>query len=304
MGILYRIYDRIFHHDKWSIGLVENSAIHLEQGILPTPVQWLSPRFGRFIADPFVFHHNGKEYLLFEEYTYSKGSGKNKIAELLLDSNGRYGLHNEQLIVAEPFHQSYPFVFSDKGTVYCVPEQAESNSIRMYRAEKFPSNWVLDSVLIKDFPGVDPTIVHHGGYWWLFATRGGQQDSELHAWYSTELRGEWLPHAGNPIKVDPGRVRPAGPFYLREGALYRPVQVCLHRYGDGGLLINKVEELTPSRFSEKSIAQIEPSPQYPKGLHHFCAGETLAVIDGNQFAGPMEIVLKFVGIVKKRVTIH
>ena len=194
-------------------------------------------------------------------------------------------------------------MFSFKDTVYCLPEQAESNSLRLYRATDFPSTWVLDGVLIDNFPVVDPTIFRHNGYWWLLATRWhGQEDSHLYAWYSEDLHGPWRPHDQNPIKTGLGKVRPAGPVFTVGNHLYRPVQGFLKRYGDGGLLIEKIFDLSPSIFREETVAHIKPFAEYPRGLHHVCMGKNLAVVDGNRFAGPLEIVLKRLGILRRKLS--
>lgn len=302
-GCLLHFLDRLVHHDKWVIGLVKMDSVHLERGELPSPVQWLAPRFGQFIADPFLFTHNDTDYLLYELFTYSTGYGKIAIAELVKDEGGRYRLHNEQCIINEPFHQSYPFVFSFKDDIYCMPEQAESNSLRLYRATDFPSTWILEDILIDEFPVVDPTLFWHNSRWWLFATRGeGRHDSDLYAWHSDDFHGPWQPHDHNPIKVGLGKVRPAGPIFTAGHHLYRPVQGFYKRYGDAGLRIEKILELTPSTFCEETVASINPFSLYPKGLHHVCMGKTLAVVDGNRFASPLEIVIKLIGIMRKKRT--
>lgn len=302
MGYLRYIIDRILHHDKWAIGLVEKlDSEQLARGDIPAPAQWIAPRFGQFIADPFIFTHNDKDYLLYELFTYATGYGKNAIAELAKDESGQYRLHNEQLIFDEPFHQSYPFVFSFKDDIYCLPEQAESNSLRLYRATVFPSTWVLDAILIDNFPVVDPTLFRHNDRWWLFATKGnGQHDSVLYAWYSEDFHEHWQPHAQNPIKTGLGKVRPAGPVFTFEDQLYRPVQGFSRRYGDS-LLIEKILELSPSTFYEETVANIKPFSEYPQGLHHLCMGKTLAVVDGNRFASPLEVVIKRLGILRKKM---
>ena len=80
------------------------------------------------------------------------------------------------------------------------------------------------------------------------------------------------------------------------------MQGFLKRYGDGGLLIEKILELSPSTFCEETVAHIQPFAEYPRGLHHVCMGKNLAVVDGNRFAGPFEIVLKRLGILRKKLS--
>ncbi len=300
MGFLSHSINRLLYHDKWAVGLIKLDPVQIVDGVLPQPVQWLAPRFGQYIADPFIYTHNDRDYLLYERFTYSNGIGKIAIAELMEDHSGQYQLHNEQLIIDEPFHQSYPFVFSFQDDIYCMPEQSESNSLRLYRAIDFPSTWVFETILIDDFHVVDPTLVNHNNCWWLFATKGGgQENEELYIWYSQELHGPWLPHSQNPVKIGLGKTRPAGPVFKVEDQLYRPVQAFHTRYGQG-LLIEKILELSPVMYREETVAHIQPFAQYSQGLHHLCIGKNLTVVDGSRFANPLEVCLKLRGVLREK----
>lgn len=302
MKSIGHLLDRLFHHDKWAIGLVKKlSSAQLVRGDISAPIQWIAPRFGQYIADPFLYTYKGEDYLLYELFTYLSGNGKIAIAKLMQENNGQYRLSNEQFIFDEPFHQSYPFIFLFEENIYCLPEQGESNSLRLYQATDFPSTWVYDDILIDDFPVIDPTLFRHNDRWWLFATRGnGQEDSDLYAWYSEDLHGPWQPHSQNPIKICNGKVRPAGPVFTVKKQLYRPVQVSLKRYGEG-MMITKIIELSPTAFCEETVADIKPFPGYSRGLHHVCMGKNLAVVDGNRFATPPEVVMKLLGILRKKI---
>ena len=39
-----------------------------------------------------------------------------------------------QMVLKEPFHLSFPFVFEDQGVIYMIPESQEDDSIRLYCA--------------------------------------------------------------------------------------------------------------------------------------------------------------------------
>lgn len=234
MSRLRALHRRLFKHDKWAIGLLETTPEQVSSGHLAQPLQWLSGGFGRYIADPFLFAHAGRLYLIYELFTYLKGDARIAIAELVKQPDGRYRMVDEREIFDEPFHQSYPYIFSHKGVVYCLPEQSESNGLKLYRATDFPYRWEPVEVVIDNFPVVDPTLVEHEGKWWLFATKGGgEQDRALYLWSGDSPLGPWKSHAANPVKQGLGEVRPAGPLFRHAGGLYRPVQAYDGRYGTG-----------------------------------------------------------------------
>src|SRR5439155_12990002 len=69
-------------------------------------------------------------------------------------------------------------------------------------------------------------------------------------------------------KCDITSARPAGvPFWVA-GSLIRPAQDCSRSYG-GAITLNKIHELTPTRFREETVASIVPDPRgpYPDGIH-------------------------------------
>ena len=59
------------------------------------------------------------------------------------------GLRWEHLGTAleEPWHLSYPFVYSWNGSVYMVPESSSQGVLNLYRATDFPLHWKLVKVL-------------------------------------------------------------------------------------------------------------------------------------------------------------
>jgi len=47
----------------------------------------------------------------------------------------------QQIVLDEPYHLSYPYVFEWQGDYYMVPESYQVNSILLYRAVNFPTDW-------------------------------------------------------------------------------------------------------------------------------------------------------------------
>ena len=82
------------------------------------------------------------------------------------------------------------------------------------------------------------------------------------------------------MKSDARCARPAGQLYWRNGALYRPAQICAPLYGSG-LSINRVLRLTPQEYVERQIERILPSAQAGLlGLHTVNRAGDLTVVDG------------------------
>ncbi len=47
----------------------------------------------------------------------------------------------QHIVLAEPFHLSYPYVFEWENNYYMIPEANSTESIRLYRATNFPRQW-------------------------------------------------------------------------------------------------------------------------------------------------------------------
>ena len=295
------IFQRLFLHDKWAIGISEMDYAQLiEQAKITPPTSWLEGKFGQYIADPFIFKYNNDYYLFYELFRYITGDAKIAVSRLTKENN-QWVMADNQLILDKPFHQSYPYIFTENDKIYCLPEQSEAGCVKLYQAIDFPLKWKLIATLIENFPVVDPTLFLHQGQWWLLATKGGgQQDSHLYAWYADSLEGPWTPHQHNPVKTGFGQTRPAGTAFKLKSGLYRPVQGFKKRYGDG-LLIYKIDELSPTLFKESLILDLQPFEKYPFGLHHLSISSGIAVFDGKRYASLVEVVIKFSGIILRKL---
>jgi hypothetical protein len=104
----------------------------------------------------------------------------------------------------------------------------------------------------------------------------------LRIWHAPALTGPWTPHARDPVKVDRSSSRPAGTPFVRDGVLYRPGQDCSLRYG-GRVVLNRVDTLTPERYTETPVAAVEPfaAAGFPAGLHTLSAVGARTLVDGN-----------------------
>ena len=210
----------------------------------------------RFQADPFLFRHDGRTWLFLEDFPHKTRKGVISVCEI--DAAGRPGA--QRVVLEEPFHLSYPFVFAHDDTVYMLPETAAAGCIRLYRADPFPDRWVQDHVLVEGVEGNDATLVAHGGRLWLFATLSGDGGSSWDAlglFHAPHLFGPWTPHPGNPVLIDAGAARPAGEMWLEGDNLMRVAQDCRGAYG-AGLAICRVDRLDGEHYAQTVVARLRP----------------------------------------------
>lgn len=238
----------------------------------------------RFYADPFLHQVNGRTFLFVEEYPYALRKGVISAAEVVGDRL----LVQPVPVLERPYHLSYPLVFEHEGSFYMVPETSESRSVELYHAVGFPWKWELRAVLMKGAVFSDATVLFHDGLWWMFVTAdwfGTSTHDELSIFYSENLEGDWKPHSANPVKWDARFSRSAGRIVQQGERLFRPAQNCDRTYG-AGIVWFEITELTPSRFSERKIAEWDGETEFSvDGIHSFDQLGPLHAIDFKRAVG-------------------
>lgn len=237
------------------------------------------PPSDRFWADPFAIERDGRYYIFFEELLFARGKAHIAVMEVKRD-----GSHTPpRTVLSRDYHLSYPFLLEEGGVLYMVPETGENRTVELYRCVRFPDEWALERVLLRDAWCVDASFHRQDGRWWMFVNigvEGAEIYDELHLYSADTLAGEWLPHPGNPVRSDVRGARPAGRPYVRDGVLYRPAQICAPLYGSG-IAIHKVVELNDRRYREEECERIMPGAGSGLlGLHTLNRAGALTVIDG------------------------
>ena len=103
-------------------------------------------------------------------------------------------MDSRQRIAGDGLHASYPFVFRRNGRVMCIPETARLERVSAYTRDAADGAWRNECDLLCGFPAVDPTLVEHGGRWWLFCThREEENQTELHLFFAPDWTGLWTP---------------------------------------------------------------------------------------------------------------
>src|SRR5258708_6677101 len=159
-----------------------------------------------FVADPFMLRCGDTWHMFFE--VFNKETFKGEIG-LATSTNGSHWTY-QRIVLAEPYHLSYPYVFEWQGEHYLVPETLAPKSIRLYRATSFPNEWTWASNLVSgEF--ADPSLFRFADRWWLLACSTPQEHDTLRLFFADELPGPWFEHPSSPIVAgDNRKARPGG----------------------------------------------------------------------------------------------
>ena len=276
--LLGRGVEKALGVDQWFLAYKFSDAFpELDEGL--GGFTRIVPPADRDWADPFVLEKNGRTFVFFEELPYAVGKAHISMFELKPD-----GSRSEPVRVLErDYHLSYPFLLQHDGELYMVPESARNGTVELWRCIDFPTGWRLEKVLLQGVRCVDATLHQSGGRWWMFANAapGGSRafDDELHLFHADRLFGDWQPHPRNPVKADVRSSRPAGQLFWRNGALYRPAQICVPRYG-AGLSLNRILRLTLRDYAERQVQRILPAESRGLlGVHTLNRAGHLTVVD-------------------------
>ena len=240
-----------------------------------------------FVADPFMVFANNKWHLFFEVMNWRTGRGEIALAT----SDDAIHWEYRRIVLAEPFHLSYPYVFKQHGHYYMVPETYQAGEVRLYRATEFPVRWSAVATLLRGTYLVDSSPFFHRGSWWMYVDSSpDRQHDTLRLYCAHDLEGPWVEHPSSPlIRGDQTRARPAGRVLEVDGRIIRFAQNCRPAYGTQ-VRAFEVATLTDSDYGEHPIG---PDPLLGPagagwnacGMHHVDAhelapGQWIACVDG------------------------
>jgi hypothetical protein len=276
----------------WSIGIFTGTSpldLAPPDGVR-NPVlscQDISDVPARVIADPFMTRVGGRWHMFFE--VLNERTWKGEIG--LATSDDAAVWTYQGIVLAEPFHLSYPYVFVWQDDYYMIPETGAVNAVRLYKAAAFPARWSLAAVLLEGRHFVDASIFRRDGRWWLFTeTSPTIAHDTLRLYGADHLLGPWVEHPASPtVAGDPHTARPAGRVIVDGGRVIRYAQDCAPRYG---LRVRafEVTTLTPQAYAERPagsrpILDGSGAGWNAGGMHHVDAhpvadGRWLACVDG------------------------
>ena len=239
----------------------------------------------RFVADPFMVRRVGVWYMFFEVLNQATDRGEIGLAT----SGDGFNWTYQQIVLAEPFHLSYPYIFEWQGETYMLPETLGAQAVRLYRAETFPTRWSWVGSLVEG-SCADPSIFRYNEKWWMFACATPYQHDTLRLYLADELFGPWREHPANPI-VSGNRhnARPAGRVLTFDGKLIRFSQDCVPVYGTQ-VRAFEIQELTNTSYVEEElpcspVLVASGAGWNAAGMHHVDAhlcedGSWIACVDG------------------------
>jgi hypothetical protein len=238
-----------------------------------------------FVADPFMVHKDRRWYMFFEVLHRDALLGQIALAT----SDDALTWTYEQVVLAEPFHLSYPYVFEWQGDYYMIPETLGASAVCLYKADNFPTRWSLQQKLIAG-PHADPSIVRFADLWWMFTCSTPYLHDTLRLYFARDLVGPWTEHPRSPlITNDKYRARPAGRILHLDDELIRFSQECAPDYGTG-VRAFQVKELTRDTYVE--VEHPNSPVLSPSGLgwnalgmhqvdaHRQADGKWIACVDG------------------------
>ena len=233
----------------------------------------------QFLADPFVIYRNGSHYCFVEDYDLIKKKGSISVYKLSPGTSCKIGI-----ALIEEFHLSYPYLFEFKDDLYMCPETGEKGEIRLYKCIDFPLKWVFHKTIMKDVSAADTAIFAHEDKWWMFTNLDrssvGDHSSQLHLYYgSNPLTDNWIPHEKNPVIFDSLKGRNGG-LIKDMNSIYRVYQRQGFDFYGEAFGVAKIDKLTTSEYSEKTLFEVEPTFfKDIKGTHTFNFVKGLLVLD-------------------------
>jgi len=237
--------------EQWTIGIYTAKDPFSFDGSR----RWLNPIFraedvtdvpAKFVADPFLIHQDPTWYLFFEVYNLDTQQGDLAVAT----SRNTWQWDYQGIILDEPFHLSYPYVFEWEGDYYLIPESFEDNAVRLYKADDFPTKWSYVTTLVDGADFVDNSITYYDGKWWLFS--GVTSNDTLYLFYADQLTGPYVAHPDSPIvSGDRHKARPSGRLLVYDGHLYRYTMDINPPVGTHWVWAYEITEISPTSYAER-----------------------------------------------------
>jgi asparagine synthase (glutamine-hydrolysing) len=239
--------------------------------------RWIDSPPDRHWADPAVVELDGQTWLFFEEVIDPSRVGHICCGRLMADG----ALVDVRPVLQQPHHLSFPQVIRANGEVFLLPESAQGGGVDLYRAVRFPDEWVLEERLL-DFRCVDSSIFQSQGSWWMTTSPQVVPGHAPITWLlgADRIRGPWRFQPGGVVASDVRTARGAGSVFSDGGRLIRASQDCSVSYGHA-LILNEILSFGAAPYRERTICRVDPGwlPQL-EGVHSYSRAGDWEAIDG------------------------
>lgn len=202
----------------------------------------------------------------------------------VLTYNAELELLSVDPALREPWHLSYPYVFSTGNDYWMLPEARRSGRLTLYVATDFPRRWKAAVVIPVPEGAVDATPLFWNDKWWLFyciKRSAPTRANTLNVAFADQLEGPWKQHPLNPVRVGLSDGRPGGSPILGAGYIDLPVQDASRGYG-GALRRLRITSLDEERFEAEQQAWLHAPATFAPfadGLHTLSSAGAVSLID-------------------------
>lgn len=238
--MLKRLWGKAVVGGEWGVAYRLRSESDRPYRIAVTPE-------GTWAADPFIYEVDGEHYLFVELCERQKN--KACIAYYkIIDGEAVF----QQKIIEQPYHMSYPCVFEYNAEHYMIPETSANQTVELYRAKQFPTQWEKVKTLLSGERYVDTTVARHEDGYRAISYRKSQRGWVLDV-FELDLE-RYAMKLLNSVQYVADVGRPAG-NWIEDTGLFRPAQNCANKYGEG-LIWYQVDRCTEDVYQEREVKKI------------------------------------------------
>ena len=269
----------LLFREEWIIAIrSKHQKLLFEDGGTSKEFKLIKNTLRYWCADPFLITVDNKDYVFFEMYDRFKQRGVIGYREIY--SENKYS----KLKVAFDIgcHLSYPYIFkSNDDEIFIIPESYVANEVSVYKAKKFPDEWVKQKVLIDNIIACDTTFINDD-YAITFVNNADNTGSDA-VLYNIK-NNIWFAVPNNPVDSDPAHSRCAGKAFAHNGKLIRPAQYGVGGYGNG-IVFREILTCTDDEYIENTMSKITiedicyDSTKKFDGIHTYNFNDKYEVID-------------------------
>lgn len=258
---------QVFANDNLTLN--EFNESHL---ILRMPIKGLwKPMPILFQADPFLFLRNDELYLFYE---LQFGLAPAKI--VMTKTSDLENWTEPKVVLSEPFHLSFPFVFEDNGKVYMIPECEKTDSIKLYEANDSLTSFKYVRTLLQQdrYKGLycnyaDSHVYKKDGIYYLFTSYLKDWQQHQIIFISDDLlNGIFIPHPSSPVIINNEFGRNGGSIIDYNGKYLRVSQDCHRDYGEN-VSLHEIMVINREHYEERLYRRnlFSNNPLFPDGGH-------------------------------------
>lgn len=269
----------VLQSSYWNIGFVEEdikevlNSDHLH-------IHWLHhPYKDRWFADPFFLSVDEQHIILLaEEFRYQDKKGR--LSKLIVNRRN-YLLEESKVILEEPTHLSFPFIYRKDGSVYIIPESSKSGQTDVYAYHEETDEVKKISTLCH-LPLTDAVVVDMpDGRQYVLSTKEPTPNKDHLQIYAVDTK--YWKMAETPLQevcFDSHIARNAGNVFMVDGVMYRPAQDCNKGYGHG-VVIQQISYHDGQFAFEDVRTYFSDIPTFDMGYHTFNRMNGLIVMDAH-----------------------